>query len=513
MKNLPIGIQTFAKIRAGNYCYVDKTPLIAKLVAQGSYYFLARPRRFGKSLLVSTLDTAFSGQRELFSGLYLEHNWDWTVSHPVISLSMGRGVVHSADTLDKRVRAQLDEQAERHQIALSQQDNSNRLAELIRVAYRQSGQGVVVLVDEYDKPILDNLDDPQQAATLREELKNIYSVLKDSDAYLHFVLLTGVSKFSKVSIFSGLNNLEDITLDARFAALCGYTEPELKTVFDTYLENVDLANLRRWYNGYNFGGEPVYNPFDVLLYLRNRQFRNYWFETGTPTFLIKLMRTQKISAPRLENFQATERLLGSFDVDTLEAETLLFQTGYLTIQDMSTLPSGEPVYRLSYPNQEVRQALNDYFLADLVRSGATQERNKLDLYRILKAADLSALKELFSRFFASIPHDWYRKNQLAGYEGYYASIVYCYFVALGLDVSAEEATNHGQIDLTVRLDERVYLIEFKVTDGAVSGNPALAQIKARDYGQKYQGQQVYWLGVVFDKLARNIVAFDWEEQT
>jgi hypothetical protein len=348
---------------------------------------------------------------------------------------------------------------------------------------------------------------------MRDTLKNLYSILKTQDAYLRFVFLTGVTKFSKVSIFSGLNNLEDITLNKFFGALCGYTETELNTVFDTYLENVDLANLRRWYNGYNFGGEPVYNPFDVLLYLRNRQFRNYWFETGTPTFLIKLMRTQKISAPRLENFQATERLLGSFDVDTLDAETLLFQTGYLTIQDMSTLPSGEPVYRLSYPNQEVRQALNDYFLADLVRSGATQERNKLDLYRILKAADFAELKDVFTRFFASIPHDWYRKNQLAGYEGYYASIVYCYFVALGLDVSAEEATNHGQIDLTVRLDERVYLIEFKVTDGAVNGNPALAQIKARDYGQKYQGQQVYWLGVVFDKLARNIVAFDWEEQT
>lgn len=349
---------------------------------------------------------------------------------------------------------------------------------------------------------------------MRDTLKNLYSVLKAQDAYLRFVLLTGVTKFSKVSIFSGLNNLEDITLDKRFATLCGYTEAELKTVFAAYLEDVDLADVRRWYNGYNFSGEPVYNPFDVLLYLRNRAFRNYWFETGTPAFLIKLMRTQKMPAVRLENFQATERLLGSFDVDTLEAETLLFQTGYLTIQDISILPSGEPIYRLGYPNQEVRQALNDYFLADLVRTGALQERNKLDLYPVLKGADLVALKELFIRFFASIPHDWYRKNQLAGYEGYYASIVYCYFVALGLEVTAEDTTNHGRIDLTVRLENLVYLIEFKVTTGkSTASNPALQQLKSKAYkayADKYQGKQVYLVGIVFEAQDRNIVEFDWE---
>ena len=241
MNKLPIGIQTFREIREEGYCYVDKTPLVARLADEGKYYFLARPRRFGKNLLVSTLAAAFAGERELFAGLHLEHHWDWNRRHPVIVLDFGEGILDSRDRLNQRTRRILDIQAEAQGMSLSQTEASDRLEELILKLHAASGERVVVLVDEYDKPILDHLHQPERALELREGLRNRYSVLKSQDARLRFVLLTGVSKFSKVSLFSGLNNLEDLTLDERFATLCGYTQTELEGTFAAWLDGVDLA--------------------------------------------------------------------------------------------------------------------------------------------------------------------------------------------------------------------------------------------------------------------------------
>lgn len=511
MKNLPIGIQTFSILRENDYCYVDKTPLIARLVEQGRYYFLSRPRRFGKSLLVSTLDAAFSGERQWFTGLYLDTHWDWASRYPVIRFDFSAGIVTERAALESKIRQQLDENAEKYGVELTYPEVSSRFQQLIRSVHKKAGQRVVVLVDEYDKPILDNLEQAEVARVMREGLKSLYAVLKSQDAHLHFVFLTGVSKFSKVSIFSGLNNLEDITLDARFGTLCGYTEAELTTVFAEYLGNVDLAEVRVWYNGYYFLGEPVYNPFDILLYLRNYQFQNYWFETGNPSFLVKLLAQKKYCLPDLEKIRTSESLLSHFDIEAINLETILFQAGYLTIRE--TIQQGaRRVYRLGYPNQEVKMSFTESALHYFSQASLATQNNLSRLYDLLAADDFDSLREVFQAFFASIPHDWYRKNQLAGYEGYYASIVYCYFAALGLNVIAEDVTNHGQIDLTVRLDDRMYLIEFKVVSGTVPGNPALQQLKARDYARKYQGRRVYLLGVVFDKQERNIVAFDWEAQ-
>ncbi len=318
--------------------------------------------------------------------------------------------------------------------------------ELIQELHHKTGQRVVVLVDEYDKPILDNITDPEIASELRDSLRNFYSVLKAQGAHLRFVMLTGVSKFSKVSLFSGLNNLEDITLGKRYGTICGYTEQELKTVFAEYLDDIDLDKVRYWYNGYNFLAEPVYNPFDVLLYLRNRQFKPYWFETGTPTFLIDLIVSKALPASSLASMRISDRFLGSFDVDCIEPQPLLFQTGYLTIKE-ELIRAGQIYYTLGFPNYEVASALNDALLLKLSKNGNVQDENKLKLLDILEQNDLDKLKAIFHAFFASIPHDWYRKNSMAGYEGYYCSIVYCYFAALGLDVRAEESTNHGQIDI------------------------------------------------------------------
>jgi hypothetical protein len=271
-RKLPIGIQTFREIREDGCYYVDKTGFAVDLVEQGKFYFLSRPRRFGKSLLLDTLKDLFEGHQALFTGLAAQTRWDWAVSYPVIRLSFGAGVVHTREALDAKISEQLDISQQALGLQTKQPTLVGRFSELIRLANAQAGQRVVVLVDEYDKPILDNITDSAAARVMRDGLRNLYSVIKDSDAHLKFAILTGVSKFSKVSLFSGLNNLKDITIDARYSALCGYTDADVDTVFAPELAGLDHEEIKRWYNGYNWTGESVYNPFDLLLF-RDRYAR------------------------------------------------------------------------------------------------------------------------------------------------------------------------------------------------------------------------------------------------
>ena len=510
MKKLPIGIQTFKNIMTENYCYVDKTHYISRLVGEGKYYFLSRPRRFGKSLFLSTLNSAFSGQRELFQGLFLEKNWDWEQKWPVIHISFGAGVCRSIEDIRISFDEILYDHTQEYGISLVKKSLKGKFAELIYLLYQQENQQVVILVDEYDKPILDNISDTQTAIAIREELKNIYSVIKDSDPYIKFAFITGVSKFSKVSLFSGLNNLNDITIAAKYSAICGYTQKELETVFQNRLEGVDLNEVKKWYNGYNWLGEEVYNPFDVLLFLDRKEFLNYWFETGTPTFLIKLLQEGRYYIPNIQHLTAGEEIVGSFDVEDIQPETLLFQTGYLTIQKIKQIGAFRR-YHLTYPNLEVKASLNNYILGALVVDRLAKTRNQSDVLDALMDNDFLKLEKTFHAFFASIPHDWYRKNQISHYEGYYASIVYCYFASLGLDVTPEDPTNHGQIDLAIRFEDRVYLLEFKVVELTGNGS-ALQQIKEKKYHEKYAGSDVYRVGIEFSHEDRNIVNFEWEFQ-
>jgi len=510
-KKLPIGIQTFANLIEEGYLYVDKTPFIHKLTGQGKYYFLSRPRRFGKSLFISTLKAAFEGRRDLFQGLFLYDNRDWSKINPVVHISFGSGVMRSVRDLEIRFSAILDNLVRLHDVKLCQDDLRERFAELIQTLHEKTGRRVVVLVDEYYKPILDSIDNTEMAVALREELKNYYSVIKDADPFIEFVFITGVSKFSKVSLFSGLNNLKDISIDKRFSDICGYTQDDLERVFSGWMgKDVDLAKVKTWYNGYSWLGQQVYNPFDILLYLDSGEFRNFWFETATPTFLIRLLQEKKYYIPELHDLKASEKILGSFDVDRMEIETLLFQTGYLTIK--ASLPmGGMRWFQLGYPNQEVRQSLNDYILSFLTETTVAQENNKFALYEALLTNDFHALKQILQAFFSSIPHDWYRKNQLANYEGYYASIVYCYFAALGLDVRVEDATNHGRIDMVVKLGAHIYIIEFKVVELLAEGR-ALQQIKDKGYADKYrtQGAIIHMIGIEFSSEKRNLLRFEVE---
>ena len=391
MKKLPIGISTLGKIVEGNYAYVDKTQLVLQLVQSSGYFFLSRPRRFGKSLLINTFAEVFSGNEALFQGLHIHPYWDWSVTYPVIQISFGGGVLRNREELDRHIRRILKNNQERLQVECEDQsDVSGCFAELIRKAKAKYGQGTVVLIDEYDKPILDNITKPEVAAEMRDGLRNFYSIIKDSDEHVRFAFLTGVSKFSKVSIFSGLNNLEDITLDARYSTLCGYTQAELEDVFAEYMEGVDKAELKSWYNGYQWLGEGVYNPFDVLLFFsKQKQFLPYWFETGTPTFLIELFKNQRYHLPDLDNVTASFAALGDFDVGRLRVETLLFQTGYLTIHKEESLLGGAPVYHLGYPNREVRYSLNEFLLEHYL-TDQSQERHSV--YQAFMGNDFAALK-------------------------------------------------------------------------------------------------------------------------
>jgi len=509
-KKLPIGIQTLREIREEGHYYVDKTPLALQLIDQGKYFFLSRPRRFGKSLFLDTLKELFEGNAALFKGLHAEQHWDWSVQYPVLRFSFGGGVLGSVQDLRASLNEQLGTLEARHQLAAEYPDARSRFKRLIVRVAEATGQRVVVLIDEYDKPILDRIEERHTALQIREVLKDFYSVIKDSDAHVRFAFLTGVSKFSKVSLFSGLNNLEDITLVPAYSSICGYTDEDVDTVFAPELAGLDREEIRRWYNGYNWLGTSVYNPFDLLLLFRNRMFRPWWFETGTPTFLVKLLTERRQFTPALETIMAPETLLSTFDVDTIPTEALMFQAGYLTIADTRYFP-GRLELRLRYPNQEVKASLNNSLLAALCGGDPmVPARNISRLYDLLQANDLAGLKDVMHAFFASIPSDWYRNSPIAQYEGYWASVFYSHFAALGLDTVLEDATNHGRIDMAVRWLGQTWLFEFKVLELTPKGG-ALQQLLNKGYADKYRANgPVHLIGVEFSKDARNIVGYEMQ---
>ena len=510
-KKLPIGIPTLSEIIPTGHYYVDKTGLALKLIDEGKYYFLSRPRRFGKSLFLDTLKEIFEANQPLFQGLQIHDHWDWTRRHPVLRISFGGRHFQNPEELAASLHKQLD--AYERQFALPAQypDNPSRLDDLITRLHQQTGQQVVVLVDEYDKPILDKIEDSVVAAAMRDVLKDIYGVLKDLDAHLRFVFLTGVSKFSKVNLFSGLNNLEDITLDPAYSAICGYTDTDVNTIFAPELPGLNREQIRHWYNGYNWLGESVYNPFDLLLLFKKRTFHPWWFETGTPTFLTKLMAKNGFFTPRLENLRTRAERISTFDVDKITPEALLFQTGYLTIHHCEQTDTGNWLYTLGYPNREVEVSLNTALLAVYTPDVGQGDDHGIRLEELLRTNDLIGLRDLFQSFFASIPHNWYTNNPIANYEGYYASVFYSYFAALGFEVRVEDATNFGRIDMAVKLPERIYLFEFKVVELVPKGH-ALQQLKDKAYADKYRaaGLPIVLVGVEFSRDTRNVVGFESE---
>ena len=510
-RRLPIGLQTLRHLDERNCYYVDKTGYIARLVDEGTHYFLSRPRRFGKSLLLDTLKELFEGNESLFAGLHVHDRWDWSVCHPVLRLDFGGGHFATPGGLELNVMEQLGAAERRAGLTGNYATAPGRFAALLEALHRQAGRRVVVLVDEYDKPILDALDAPDVARANRDYLRGLYAAIKSSDAHVRFAFLTGVSKFSKVSLFSGLNNLKDMTLDPRYAAICGYTETDLDTVFAPELPGLDRERIRDWYNGYNWrGAERVYNPFDILLLFDTREFAAHWFETATPTFLIDTLVRRRISSLALDGMLTSSELLSSFDVEAITTEALLFQTGYLTIKDVRDR-GGVRRYRLGYPNREVRQSLNESLLRHLVQDAPRQAANSDRLYDLLEADDFAGMETLIQAFYASIPYEWYTNNAIADYEGYYASVFYSYFAASGFDITVEDSSNRGRADMAVRFAGKIYLFEFKVVEQATEG-AALEQLRDRRYADKYRaaGKPIYLIGVEFSRETRNVTAFEVE---
>jgi len=519
-KNLPLALNTLDKLINGNCVYVDKTDIAWQLIRQPGAFFLSRPRRFGKSLFVDTLKEIFEGNKNLFKGLFIHDKWNWEQKYPVIKIDFSDGTLQNRKNLDRRIYEILNDNALYLKISLRQdRDIPGTFGELIRKAETKYGARTVVLIDEYDKPILDNIDAPETAIQMREGLKNLYSVLKGQDAHLQFVFMTGVSKFSKVSLFSGINQMTDITLNEDFATICGYTHANLQHHFGEHLKEVDWDKLKMWYNGYQWlGADTVYNPYDILLFIHNRfSYRNYWFETGNPSFLIKLFQKNCYFLPRLQGVEVTESILDSFDIEKIDPVTLLFQSGYLTIEKTFTRRD-RMMFRLKAPNQEVQIALGDVFVDAYTGRNPSEKIPVQDaLCTCLENGDIAGMIQVIQRLFAAIPWRNFTKNELADSEGFYASVLYAFFSSLNAEIIPEDITNHGQADMTVKLGMHVYVIEIKVVKTEHSHekdkNMALEQIQDKNYAEKYRGRtgiKVHEVGLVFSRKLRNILSWKFQ---
>ena len=506
MKPITTSIFTFADLIDGGYVYVDKTARLYDLVRPyKGVFFLSRPRRFGKSLTISTLEAIFQGRRELFRGLAIDAgDYDWK-PYPVIRIDLGDKQARTPDQLTTALAYAVGQNAERHSIRLRQTACNLMFNELVTTLGRD--EKVVILIDEYDKPILGNIENPAVGEILRV-LKAFYSVVKTCDAQIRFALLTGVSKFSRVSVFSDLNNLVDLTMDARYADMLGYTQDELERNFAPHIGHVAaqrgcttddvLAQMRQWYNGYRFSKAQtcVYNPVSVGRFLDTGELSNHWFETGTPSFLIELLKNRSYDIRNLSRLRLDDLGFSVYEVSNVTPEPLLFQTGYLTIKDYD--PEYE-LYTLGYPNREVENAFLRYLI-----DGFTATRKELaashlaDLRRALNEGDLDGLFRHLRVFFADIPYDIQLRN-----EKYYQTIFYLVFRIVGLDVDCEVRTEAGRIDAVVKTAARIYVFEFKLHGTA---EEALQQIYQRRYYEKYaaDAREVLLVGAAFDPETRNL---------
>ncbi len=496
MKKLPLGIQTFSKLIENDYLYIDKTKLIFDLIASGSnYYFLSRPRRFGKSLLLSTLKEIFAGNRNLFRDLWIYDQIPWQ-KHPVIHMDFSV-ITHSKDptNFEKNINYFLDKTAEEYGLLLEAVENKEKLLELTKRLHDQFGP-VVILIDEYDKPIVDHLENIAKADENKAVLASFYEVIKYMDKYLKFVLITGVSKFSKVSIFSKLNNLKDITLLPEYNTLCGYTQAELEASFSEYVEILAhkeatqkaalLAKIKKWYNGYSWfdGQSTVYNPFGILNLFDSKLFRNYWFQTATPTFLLNLIKEQKVQVADFDGYKAGEAVFESFDLEKIHPAALLFQTGYLTIKKYRNRR-----YTLSYPNFEVKESFLIHLLATFSGLPAPDtEPLYLDMLDYLAEENIPRFTKCLIALFAGIPAILHLE-----FEAYYQSLFYLVLALLGAEIILEENTDKGRIDGVLELENQIYLIEFKLDQA----DTALQQIKTKRYYEKYlkDSRKIILLGV------------------
>jgi len=512
MKKLPIGIQTFSEIREEGYLYVDKTEQIHRLISSGKYFFLSRPRRFGKSLTLSTIKEIYSGSRRLFQGLWIENQWNWDKVHPVIHIQFNE-IGYAANGLEKALHQMLEQIADQHGVVLPDDSYDQKFRVLIRELAALKGK-VVILIDEYDKPLIDYLEKEELPTAFAHQkiLKNFYSILKSADPYIELLLITGVSKFSKVSIFSDLNNLRDITLSPGFGALVGYTQIELESNFGAWMiqaleqhpgktANDLLQHIKEWYNGYTWNVQDyVYNPFSILNFFADGRFCDYWFKTGTPTFLIKKLQEEQFF--QLDDLTINEQIFESYTLDNLELRSLLFQTGYLTIKSMDD----RGMVTLGYPNREVEEAMTSHLIGTLLhRSPLDSTRPVVQLETAFLENKPGKAVEVINAMLKDVPSLLFDGEK----EHFYHALVHLHFRYLGFFIQSEVHTSDGRMDAVVYTPERIFLLEFKIDQSAEA---ALKQIRDKGYADKFRtdGKTIVAFGINFDTGKRCVS--DWRAE-
>ena len=506
LPNLPIGQQYFSSIRNDKGIYVDKTQYIYELcLPQYRNYFLSRPRRFGKSLTLDTINELFNGNRALFEGLWIEDKWDWSQTHPVIRLSLDN-IEHKSSLGNALVKA-LKEVASTFKLTLENTEPGQAFNELITKIVKKKRKQVVILIDEYDKPITDYIDpnDLTKAREQRDILRDFFGILKNASKNIRFLLITGVSKFSRVSIFSELNHLSDLTLDLKYAALCGYTQAELEHYFAPYLKTLPpdtLEKLKFWYDGYSWDGETLmYNPFSILNFFDKRQYRNFWIETGTPTFLVKLMRSR--FEYKLEETEVSDLIFESFNLekfDQSDVSSLLLQTGYLTIREMTE----DNTFILDYPNEEVKRAFGQLLLSQYTET-PKMATHGVDILRALRSNDIGRAIGLIHNLIQAVPDQNYIKNE----EKFFHAIVHLIFTIIGSNVWSEVHTPIGRIDTLIITTTRIFLFEFKVNESA---QDAIQCIEDRHYADslRHRNLPITAVGVAFSPATKGI--HEWEQK-
>ena len=510
LKRLPIGEQDFAGLVEFNAIYADKTELIYNLSNLSKYVFLSRPRRFGKSLLISTLRYLFEGRKELFKGCWIEDKIDWKPV-PVVRIDFTSRSFFRRP-LSLAINEMLDDNAERYGVGLTCEDNKNRFAELIKKLYEKTGEKVVILADEYDKPIIEYINEPEHAEENRMILRNFYGVIKACSDTLRFVFITGISRFSKLSIFSELNNLVDISMDRNFAAICGFTKEDLDKYFSEYKDaacgELEISRgeldekIRFWYDGYKFDGSThIYNPFSMLNFFAKREFKNFWFESGLPKLLVDFIRENGIDVKELDNAALPEATLNNFDVAKINIKSLMFQTGYLTIAGRTE--SGK--YILNYPNEEVRQSFAAY-LVDNFTDQKYEDRDER-IMDALKAGDLDGFAAGVNSLLASIPYQIIPKEN----ENYYSSLIYVMLRVMAANITSELSSYHGRADAVIKTKDFIYIFEYKMAPH--TSEEGINQIKTQGYADEFMSDPRKKIAVSFvvDREKRQITDFIREE--
>jgi len=515
MKKLSLGIQDLSKFKEKNLIYVDKTKLIHKLIDEGDYYFLSRPRRFGKSLLVNTIHALFSGEKRLFDECWIYNNWNWEDKYNVIKISFTE-IAYETQGLETALGIYLDELGKLNKVTYDSPDYSGRFLELIKKLGQK--KPVVVLIDEYDKPIIDYLEKSEfkQAQKNRDILKTFYSGIKDQDKYLRFFFITGVSKFSRVSIFSDLNHLTDITISKHFPDITGYTQAEIKKYYAHYLkklskelqlsESETIKEIARWYDGYSWDGKTfVFNPYSIISLFYHEAFRNFWFETGTPTFLIKKMKEVGNKFNQSINKEVDESAFNKYDIDNINITAIMFQTGYLTIKKADYMQNK---YSIDFPNKEVRDSFLNFAVENYADTSQDEMEYIVDI--LLDAVNQNNMKDFFSALqslFSSISVKQLEK--VKEYEGFYHSIIYIVLKIVGIKIECEIQSSFGATDAVIKTKDYIYVLEFKMG----YAKSAVDQIKKKKYYAPYLSDKrdVFIVGFGINKAKRNLEDFVVEE--